>query len=103
MAILSDAMGAAEGGGDGGDEHCTEINAEGYARSGKRAGASRNKYVGHYASENFLHFRVGREKSANNTQHFVQRGRVGAEKAEKVPEEEETGGESKKELIGHLS
>jgi hypothetical protein len=52
--------------------------------------------------ENFLHFRIGREKSANDAEHFVQRGGVGAEKAEEMPEEEKTGGERKEELVGHL-
>ena len=102
IAILGDAVGAAEGVGDGGDEHRAEINAEDDARGGERAAAPGDDDVCHHAVENFLHFRVGREKSANDAEHFVQRRGVGAEEAEEMPEEEETGRERKEELVGHL-
>ena len=93
---------AAEGVGNGGNEHRAEIYAEDNARGGERAAAPSDDDVGHHAVENFLHFRVGREKSANDAEHFVQRGGVGAEEAEEVPEEEKAGGERKEELVGHL-
>ena len=88
---------------DGGDEDRAEINPEDDAGSDKRAAASRDDDVGHHAIEDFLHLRIGREKSAHEAEHLVQRRGVGAEETEKMPEKEETRREGEKKLVSHLS
>ena len=56
------------------DKQRAEINAEDDAGGGERAAASGDDDVRDHAVENLLHLRIGREKGADDAEHFVQLG-----------------------------
>ena len=59
-------------------------------------------HAGRLRIEDLLHLRIGRQKAFQDSEHLVELRRVGAEKAEQMPEKEQAGREGKEKLIRHL-
>lgn len=87
---------------DGGNENGTEINANDDSSVSQHTAGTGHDDAGHRGVQNILHFRIGRHERFDDDEHLMKFSRVGAKKAEEVPEKEKDKREGEKQLISEL-